>query len=84
MANDGRDLAAPPVRVWLGAARAILATRLKGANLYSMGAGGFAKVPAIPQLHLLRQPANPNSPHAQRVAELYAQSPLTIKQRFRE
>jgi hypothetical protein len=83
MANDGRDLAAPPIRVWHSAARAILATRLARANLYSMGAGGFAKVPALPGLRL-RQPANPNSHFNQRMAELYSQGPLTIKQRFRE
>lgn len=83
MANDGRDLARPPVTVWFGAARAILATRLKGANLYSMGAGGFAKVPAIPQLNRILQPASPNSRHAQRAAQIYSQTPLSIKQRFR-
>lgn len=84
MANDGRDLARPPITVWRAAAGAILATRLRGTNLYSMGAGGFAKVSAIPQLNRILQPANPNSRHAQRAAELYAQQPLTIKQRFRE
>lgn len=84
MANDGRDLAAPPVRVWQVAARAILSTRMAGTNLYSMGAGGFGQVRALPQIHRLKQPANPNSRLNQRIAELYAQGPLTIKQRFRE
>lgn len=83
MANDGRDLARPPIVVWQAAARAILATRLKGANLYSMGAGGFGQVMAIPQLHRIQQPANPNSQHAQRTSQIYSQTPLTIKQRFR-
>lgn len=83
MANDGRDLARPPVVVWQRAARAILATRLKGCNYYSMGAGGFAKVRAIPPLTKILQAANPNARPSQRMGELYSQSPLTIKQRFR-
>jgi hypothetical protein len=83
MANDGRDLARPPITVWSAAAKAILATRLRGTNLYSMGAGGFAKVPAIPQLNHILQPANPNSPRAQGAAQIYSQTPLSIKQRFR-
>jgi hypothetical protein len=83
MANDGRDLARPPITVWSAAAKAILATRLRGTNLYSMGAGGFAKVPAIPQLTRILQAANPNSRHAQDAAQIYSQTPLSIKQRFR-
>jgi hypothetical protein len=83
VANDGRDLARPPVTVWAAAARAILSTRMAGTNLYSMGAGGFAKVSAIPQLNRILQPANPNSTANQRISEYYSQAPLTIKQRFR-
>jgi hypothetical protein len=81
--EGGQDLATPPIRVWSAAARAILATRLHGANLYSMGAGGFGGVPALGNPIRVQQPANANSHANQRIAELYAQGPLTIKQRFR-
>src|ERR1700726_2829540 len=59
MPSGGEDLSRPPVRVWNRAAAAELATMLAGANLYSMGAGGFSTVPAIPQLVRLKQPARP-------------------------
>lgn len=60
--EGGQDLARPPVQVWRRAAAAALATQLAGVNLYSMGAGGFSTVPALPQMIRLKQPARPGRP----------------------
>lgn len=83
MANDGQILGRPPVTVWSSLARAELACLLHGANLYAEGAGGFGKVPALPQMARIRQPANPNSPAMARDAQIYTQrGGTTIKQRL--
>lgn len=83
MPSGGEDLAQPPVSVWRAGARAQLATLMHGAHSYSMGAGGFDQVPAIPQLVRLGQPANANDAQHQRHAQLYATThPLTRKQRL--
>jgi hypothetical protein len=82
MPSGGADLARPPITVWRAGARAQLATLLHGAHSYSMGAGGFDQVPAIPQMQRLRQPANVNREREQRVTQLYSTQQLTIKQRL--
>lgn len=73
MANDGRTLGSPsPVGpIWRPAARADLVELLAGCNLYSMGAGGFSTVPAIPQMVRLRQPARPGREHDLTAASNY-------------
>lgn len=82
MANDGRDLAAPPVRIWQRVAAANLATQLAGVNLYSMGAGGFDKVPAFPTMVRLAQPARPGRTADVRATQLYVTQPYPTKQQI--
>lgn len=72
MPSGGEDLAAPPVRVWKAAARANLAVLVHGANFYSMGAGGFDKVRALPALRRARQPASANNAAHIRASQIYA------------
>jgi len=80
VANDGRDLAAPPVRVWNRVAAANLATQLAGVNLYSMGAGGFSTVPAMPSMVRLRSAARPGREADVRATQLYTTFPYPTKQ----
>jgi hypothetical protein len=82
MPSGGEDLARPPITVWRSAARAQLATLMHGAAWYSLGAGGFDQVPALPQMVRLKQPANANRQSEHRAAQLYATAPLTRKQRL--
>jgi hypothetical protein len=80
--SGGEDLSRPPVRVWNRAAAAQLATMLAGCNLYSMGAGGFSSVPAIPQMVRLKQPARPGRPADIRATQLYTTFPYPTKQQI--
>lgn len=80
--EGGQDLSSPPVRIWSVLAKAQLATMLRGSALYSMGAGGFSTVPALPRMIRIKQPANPNSAQAVQDTQLYTQKPATIKQRL--
>jgi hypothetical protein len=75
-------LGAPPVRLWASAARTANAVRLRGVHSYSMGAGGFGTVPAMPQLQAF--PRRPNVPVTRdvRLVELYSQQPGLFKQRL--
>jgi hypothetical protein len=85
MPSGGLDLARPPVDVQRSAARQIAATRLRGVNLYSMGAGGFSRVVSMPTMQRLTPKAiaaNPNSAANIQLTELYAQKPLAFKQRI--
>jgi hypothetical protein len=79
MPEGGQDYAAPPIRVWHAASRARLAELMHGANWYSMGAGGFDQVPAIPNLVRVKQPANPNRPAAVRITQAYTTEELPQK-----
>lgn len=81
--EGGRNLAAPPLQLWRVGARKQLTELLSSSSLYSMGAGGFATVPAFPTLIRLRQPANPNSTTEQRLQQLYVTAPLPTKQQIR-
>jgi hypothetical protein len=82
MPSGGEDLARPPIQVWRSVSRSNLAVLMHGTASYSMGAGGFDQVPAIPQLVRSKQPANPNRQKEHRVAQLYSTGPLTRKQRL--
>lgn len=83
MPEGGRDLAQPPIKVWRAAARANLAQLTHGCNLYSMGAGGFSTVPAMPNMVRLMQPANPNRSVEQRMLEQYNIGELPTKAQIR-
>lgn len=76
------NLARPPIDIPRRAAAAVLLTRMRGAHLYSMGAGGFGGVPSMPQLQRLTLPANPNADHNIQLTEIYAQNPAIFKQRL--
>lgn len=84
MPSGGLDLAPPPVRVWKAAAAAQLATLLAGTNLYSMGAGGFSTVPAMPQMVRIKQPARPGSEADIRAAQIYTTNRYPTKQSIYE
>jgi len=77
MANDGLDLAAPPVVVWRQMARHVLYERMRGVSSYSMAAGGFNGVYALPKTLQpeFQQPANANSMMNARLTELYSMAP---------
>lgn len=82
MPSGGISFAAPPVRVWHATTRAELAELLHGCNFYSMGAGGFGKVPALPNMVRLRSGANPHRPNALRASQFYVTQPVSRKQRL--
>lgn len=82
MPSGGEDRAAPPVRIWNRVAAANLATQLAGVNLYSMGAGGFDKVPAMPTMTHLRQPARAGRPADVRASQLYITDRYPTKQQI--
>jgi hypothetical protein len=81
MATDGLDLAAPPVRVWQAMARHVLFERNRGVSSYSMAAGGFNGVMAMPRNlgPQFRQPANANSMMNAQLTELYHAQPGLMK-----
>jgi hypothetical protein len=80
--SGGEDRASPPIRLWHAKARAELAEMLSGSSLYSMGAGGFSTVPAMPNMVRLKPPANANSRQNARAAQIYVTRPLPSKQQI--
>jgi hypothetical protein len=85
MQGGGLDLALPPVNIWRGVARTVLATRMLNGHAYSLAAGGFAKVPSMPALQRLTpkgMPVNTQSDANIRLVELYGQQPNLFKQRI--
>lgn len=81
---EGAYLGRPPVNVGLGRRRAVLFGLVHGAGSYSMAAGGFGTVPAMPRT--LQATARPSTgtarPAQQRMTELYVSQPGLFKERL--
>jgi hypothetical protein len=82
MANDGLDLARPPVNIARSAAAASLACMLRGASSYGAAAGSPPPL-AVPQIQtgLLPSPAQVN--RQPELAALYPLSPAAFKLQLR-
>ena len=57
---EGAYLGQPPVNVPARARRVLTHSLLRGVSAYSMGAGGFDNVPALPGVQTFRHPAAVN------------------------
>lgn len=80
---EGSYLGRPPVDVPGAARRQLTGSLLRGVSAYSMGAGGFGNVPAMPFVqNFHRPPAAPN--RDVRMVELYRMQPGLFKQRLQQ
>jgi hypothetical protein len=72
----------PPVNARAAASREWLFGLTRGAHSYSMGAGGFDQVPAMPQMQRFSNPVRDQAEPNIRLVELYAQAPGLFRQRL--
>lgn len=76
---EGLNFAAPPVALGFSTREQSLLAVLSDSAQFGMGAGGFARVPALPQLVLAHQPANPASNRALEESSMFAFEGLSIR-----